>query len=211
MKITLSVKGAPAVQQTLRAIGRQAPFAVSTALNNIANEVQRGVQDSLGSRFTLRRSDFIKKTIYRGKGVDFATKSKLQATVRVNPQRDVLVQHEEGQLKTPRSGLHVAVPLEAVRPVPSAVVPKRLRPSGLRGHPQVRKITTPAGTFLVRNRPGKGKGGLNGWRTEFLYELKRAVPLRPRLRFHATAQGVIEASWQRHLLQGIEKALRTAR
>lgn len=211
MKITLQVKGLPAARATLQRIGRQAPFAVATGLNNLANEAQRAVQDSLGDRFTLRRPDFVKKTIFRAKGTDFATKSKLQAVVRVNPARDFLAQHEDGEVKTARSGTHVAIPLLAVQPTRDTVVPRRLRPSGLRNNPHVRKITTPAGTFLVRNRPGRGRGGLNGWRTEFLYELKRGVPLRPRLRFHATTQRVIDASWERQLMAGIERALSTAR
>lgn len=211
MKITLNVTGAESVKTTLKEIGRQAPFAVATGLNSLANEAQQGLQGELKDRLTLRRPDFVKNTIFRAKGTDFATKSKLQATVRVHPERDFLAQHEEGEIKRARSGLSVAVPLLAIQPADSTVIPRRLRPSGLRNNPQVRKITTPAGTFLVRNRPGRGRGGLNGWRTEFLYELKRGVPLRPRLRFHATTQRVIDASWDRHLMAGIDKALRTAR
>lgn len=211
MKPSITVTGIDDVCRTLATIRQQAPFAMATALNAMANDAQRGIKNSLDNRFLLRRSTFVRNTIYRAKSTDFATKANLVAIVRVNPERDFLAQHEDGGRKVPASGGNVALPLPAVQPNRMLVIPKRLRPSGLRNSDQVRKITTPGGTFLVRNRPGGGRGGLYGWRTEFLYKLKPSVPLRRRLGFHETAQRIIDASWNRHLMAGIERALRTAR
>jgi hypothetical protein len=212
MKITINVQGSAEVRAMLTAIGRQAPFAMSQTLNHVANVAQQATKDSLAGRFTLRRADFVRNTIYRQRGVDWATKAKLQAVIRVNPARDFLAQHEEGAQKVPISGTNVAIPLPAVREAAGgAVIPKRLRPSGLRLSPQVRKVVTPHGTFLVRNRPGKGKGRLDGWRTEFLYKLKRSVPVRPRLAMRATSEKAIDASFERLALVNIEQAIRTAR
>lgn len=206
MDIQIKVTGTNAVRDELRRIGRQAPFAMSVALNNTANDAQKAIRGGL-SAFTLRRKTFVENTIYRKPGQDFATKTKLVATVRVNPERDFLAQHEEGGDKRPRSGANVAIPLPAVQPDRSVVIPRRLRPSGLRTNGQVRKVVTPAGTFLVRNRPGKGKGRLEGWRTEFLYLLKPVVRVRPRLSFHANATKAIDASFARHALAGIDRAI----
>lgn len=211
MTVSITITGTPEVRKMLQDIGKQAPFALAVGLNGVANDVQKEIQESLASRFTLRRADFMKRTIYRDRATDFATKTNPHAIVRINPARDFLAQHEGGGRKQPSKSKNLTIPLSAVRPNPMQVVPSRLRPRALRGTDQVRKVTTPAGTFLVRNRPGRGRAGLVGWRTEFLYKLKADVPLRPRLGFQQTAQRVIDASWDRHLMSGIERALRSAR
>lgn len=211
MDIQINVSGNAMVRAELQRIGRQAPFAMANTLNDTANAAQQAVKDSLASRFTLRRDTFVKNTIYRQRGVDFATKTKLQAVVRVNPARNFLAQHEEGGRKAPVAGTNVAIPLEAVQPNPAIVVPKRLRPAALRLNQQVRKVVTPSGTFLVRNRPGRGRGGLVGWRTEFLYKLQRDVPVRPRLQMRDTSEKAINASFVRLALLNIDHAIRTAR
>ena len=211
MKIGLNVNGEAALRKALQDIGRQAPYALSLALNDTANDAQTSVRDGLSNAFTLRRAEFVKRTIYRNRATDFARKDRLQAIVRVNPERDFLAQHEEGGRKVPMSGSNVAVPLPAVQPNATAVVPRSLRPAALRRNAQVRKITTKNGTFLVRNRPGTGKGRLVGWRTEFLYELKRSVPIRPRLKMLDTASRSVDATFVARALQGIDRALASAR
>jgi len=86
--VKVTITGDTAVKQYLREIGRQAPFALSTALNATANSVQKAVKQSLRDRFTLRQRTFVENTIYRDKSTDFASKTKFQAVVRVNPDRD---------------------------------------------------------------------------------------------------------------------------
>jgi len=205
----IEIRQSAEVTAALRNIGRQAPFALSLALNRTANEAQREIRRGL-SAFTLRRKEFIERTIYRGVG-DKATKASPFASVRVNPARDVLAQHEEGGQKTAKFGTNVAIPLPAVRQLAgSPVIPKRLRPQGLRMNEKVRKVVTPNGTFLVRNVAGKGRGRLNGWRTDFLYRLKPSVPLRPRLGFHRSAMKAINAHWSRLAFEAIDEAVTTA-
>ena len=210
MNITIETKGltgAGSVTDAMRAIGRQAPFAMVKTLNAVANEAQTSIRKGM-NQFTFRRRPFVEKTIYRDKATDFATKAHLSAIVRVNPGRDFLAQHEEGGHKTPRSGRSVAIPLPAVQEAAgNGVIPTRLRPSGLRTNGQVRKVVTPSGTYLVRNRPGRGRGGLSGWRTEFLYKLKQSVPIRPRLNFHTNAAKAIDASFERIAMAQIEAIL----
>lgn len=211
MHITLKTHGADKVTNLMRSIGKQAPFAMAKTLNDLANAAQSEVKSSLDGRFSLRRSEFVKNTIFRQRGTDFATKTKLQATIRTHPERNFLAQHEEGGRKTAVSGTNVAIPLPAVKPTEATVVPKRLRPSAMIRNGQVRKVKTANGIWLVRNRPGKGKGRLDGWRTEFLYRLKRDVPLRPRLAMRETASKTIDSAFVRLALLNIENAVRTAR
>ncbi len=207
MRITLDVQGKPDVVDGLRTLGREAPFVMSRALDDTANAAQRAIQDTLPQHFTLRRADFIKRTIYRARPLDFARTDRLQAVVRVNPDRDMLALHEDGGDKTPRSGAHVAIPLPAIKRNKVDVITRAQRPAALRFAPNVRKIETPSGIYLVRNRPGKGKGRLVGWRTEFLYKLKSSVPIRPRLAFFKTANTAIDDAFVRLALLRIDNAL----
>ena len=211
MSQPITIRGHDETRKALQDIGRQAPFALSLALNATANEAQAEIKASRNARFTLRRKTFVENTIFRKRGEDFATKTKLQATIRTHPERDFLAQHEEGGQKTAVTGTNLAIPLEAVKPNASSIVPKRLRPSAMRMNSQVRKVVTPSGTFLVRNRPGKGRRRMVGWRSEFLYKLKSSVPIRPRLQMRDTAQKAIDESFVRHAMACIDRALGTAR
>lgn len=203
MSITVKVTGTATVNQLIRELGPKARSALAYALNQTANDVQTKIQAGLRSRFTLRRDTFVQRTIYRQPGVDFATKDELRAGVRVHPTRDFLAQHEEGGQKAARDGGMVAIPLKAVQPSPLVVVPKRLRPSGMREDQRVSKVVLPTGTFLVRHTKSKGKEG----RSEFLYELKRSVPLRPRLGFIRTSEETINRVYQRQALLALDYAL----
>jgi hypothetical protein len=206
VEITLRVDGASGLRKALDDIGRKAPRAMALSLNRLADDVQAEVKKGLASRFTVRRSAFVQNTIFR-KGDDFATNTRLRAQVRVNPDRNFLAKFEEGGRKGPRSGTSVAIPLEAVKPTPMTVVQARMRPAALRMNQQVRKITTPAGTFLVKNRPGRGKGQMTGWRTEFLYKLRPSVPIRPRLDMHSTALRVVSSRAKEVLMMGVDAAI----
>lgn len=194
MEIRMTVRDSELVRGALTEIGRQAPFAMAKALNATANAAQTDVRNKLGSgrQFTLRRRDFVLRTIYRQPGQDFATKGVLRAVVRVHPEDDFLAQHEEAGRKVATSGRSVAVPLYGVKPTEETVVPTRLRPSALLSDPRVRRVKTPTGDYLVRNVSGRGRGRLRGWRTEFLYRLQPSVPLRPRLGFIANATETID-------------------
>ncbi len=209
MDIQVKLRDKWQVREALAEIGRQAPFAMAKTLNATANAAQEAVREGLESKgaFTLRRPEFVLRTIYRKPGQDFASKKNLRAVVRVHPERDFLAQHEEAGRKVPTSGRTVAIPLDAVKPTESSVVPRRLRPSALRSNAQVRRITTPSGEYLVRNRFGRGRGGLRGWRTEFLYRLQTSVPLRGRLGFVRTASETIDARFVGIALVEIDELL----
>ena len=202
----IKVTGTVEVNKAMRELGPKTRRALAFALNETANDVQQKIQAGLMSRFTLRRADFVKKTIYRQPTVDFADRNgyELRAAVRVHPERNFLAQHEEGGQKTARSGGMVAIPLPAVQPSPSIVVPHSKRPSGMRNDKRVSKVVLPTGTFLVRHTKGsRSKAG----RTEFLYQLKRSVPLRPRLGFLDTAEKTVNRVYQRQAIMALDYAL----
>lgn len=103
--------------------GDQLPFAASVGLNRTADEIQVAIRQTLDNKFTLRRKTFIERTIYRKPGEDFASKTKLQARVRVNDERDVLSKFERGGEKRPRQGRALVIPIDVKRNK-SDIVPK---------------------------------------------------------------------------------------
>lgn len=182
-------------------IGRQAPFAVSRTLNALANETQRTVQNQLGERFTLRRPDFVKRTIYRQPGEDSATKTKLEAAVRVHPDRNFLAKFEDGGEKTAKQGRMIAIPVD-VRRNKSDIVTKANRPRELLRKPKVR-IRNDA----IVQRMGRAKAAVS----RVLYVLKRSVSIEPRLHMADTAKDVVEQQFDRIATEQIEYALKTAK
>ena len=206
MDLKIRVEGVDAIKAALREIGAKAPRALTLTLNKLADDGQKAVQDSLPKSFTMRRADFVKRTIYR-KGDDFATNGRPVARFGVNPERNILAKFEESGSKVPMSGRSVAVPLQGVKPTAMTIVPKRMRPAALRTNEQVRKVVTPNGTFLVKNVQGKGAGRRTGWRTDFLYKLVPRVRITARLGFHETAKKAIDASFVRTATAGIDAAL----
>lgn len=205
---TVKVRNEQAARSLLTDIRNRAPFAVATACNAIANGVQSEVRKSLSANFTLRRKLFIEQSIYRNRATDFAKKGQrlIQAIVRVNPERDYLAKFEDGEQKKPVNGLHVAIPLPKVRPSFGMIVKDRDRLPALRGIPSVRKITTQAGTFIVRDVKGRGKA-FRGARTDFLYKLQRSVPIRPRLGMVKTFENVVDDKAVPEMLAAMDKAL----
>ena len=182
-------------------IGRQAPFAVSRTLNALANETQRTVQNQLGERFTLRRPDFVKRTIYRQPGEDSATKTKLESAVRVHPDRNFLAKFEDGGEKTAKQGRMIAIPVD-VRRNKSDIVTKANRPRELLRKPKVR-IRNDA----IVQRMGRAKAAVS----RVLYVLKRSVSIEPRLHMADTAKDVVEQQFDRIATEQIEYALKTAK
>lgn len=197
----IDVLGAPEAKRMFDEVGRQGPFALSRTLNALANATQKTVQNELGERFTLRRPDFVKRTIYRKPGEDFATKSKLEAAVRVHPDRNFLAKFEEGGTKTPRDGRVIAIPVD-VRRNKSDIVAKANRPRELLKKPKVRILRD-----VIVQRMGRAKSAYS----RVLYVLKRSVSIEPRLHMADTAKQVTEQNFDRIASDEIENALRSAR
>jgi hypothetical protein len=202
MNITIRVDAKGAIGWLRHVHQRQIPFATSKALNQTANDVQAAIRQSLpGLGFTLRRKAFIERTIYRQPGVDFSTKHKLSAGVRIHPQRDVIAKFETDTVKRPDRGSNLAIPGPAVRPNFSAVVGKAWTPKAL-GQKAFK---------LKLKRGGYGLFWRVARRNEFLYTLKPHVPLNHVLHFVDTARRTVALRWALRMVDAFNHAVRTAR
>jgi hypothetical protein len=106
---------------------KQMPYAVMKALNETATDFQKMQRQSLNQDFTLRRKEFIDRTIKIEKG-NFATKDNLRVIVNIDPQRDVLSKFEKGGEKEPtRGGKSIALPI-TVRRSKTDIIKKAERP-----------------------------------------------------------------------------------
>ena len=204
LDIKITITGGESLTAAFAACRQRAPAAMAKALNDTANSAQTQVRDGLASRFTLRRPDFMLRTIYRKPGQDFATNQKQQAAVGVNPERNYVAKFEDGGRKTARSGRDVAIPLPAVKRNKADVIGTANRPKGLMGKPGVRKVVTPHGTWIVQE---KRKYKQMGARTEFLYKLQPDVPIRPMLGFVQTVNDAVTATFEGHAARAITVAL----
>ncbi|WP_434480975.1 hypothetical protein [Gemmatimonas sp.] len=200
--MNIRISGDTAVRQQLQAIGKQMPFALSVALNGTANAVQQAVRGGLGEKFTLRRRTFVERTIFRDRATDFATKTKPQATVRVNPSSDFLAKFEKGDTKTPRDGRSIAIPTVNARRTKSDIVTTANRPRALLDKPGHFRF----GDVLYATK-GRGKRQ----KLIALFVFKRSARIRPRLGMEDTAGRVVPDVWELQASRAIERALSTAR
>lgn len=196
------------VRAQLVGLERQIPFVVSKALNSVANDGQRAVQDSLSAHFTLRRGEFIRRTIKRQTPGDFATKTNLQAIVRVDPQRDFLEKFEEDSEKVPQRGRKmIAIPTAAVRRTKSDIIRAADRPRAI-----LSQVNQDAGRAFILNGAiyrviGRGRRAL----LQKVYTLKARVGIRARLRFRETVNTAVDRQWEARALEAIDRALATLR
>ncbi|MFN2316954.1 MAG: hypothetical protein ABR551_14220 [Gemmatimonadales bacterium] len=171
------------VEAALKAIPGKAHFGASMGLNRTANEIQDEIRGGLASRFTLRRADFVKKTIYRKPGEDFASKTNLKAAVRIHDDRNFLAKFEKGGRKTPISGKALAIPQGGVRRNKSDIVTKSQ---------SVRSLIESGKAFVkgdaVFQRTGRGKKR----RPILAYLFRRSVPIPASLGFEDVARRVAD-------------------
>jgi len=184
MTATVTVTGLEEAIALVKVLPKKALFAASIGLNRTADEAQTAVRESLASKFTLRRKAFIEGTIYRKPGEDWASRDKLEARVRIHPERDYLAKFEQGGEKVPRAGgRHIAIPIDPRR-TKSDVIAKAARP----------KVLMQGGKAFIRNGRilvpvGRGKSKT----VKALYLLKPRARIRPILRFHETALKTVTA------------------
>lgn len=209
----MKVEGAEEINALLAKLPANAKYGAALGMNRTMDEAQAKVKAGLSGKFTLRRKSFIENTIYRKPGQDFATKDKLEARIQVNPERDFLAKFEEGGDKGPtrgRKALGVPV-LGGARPTKGAVVPERMKLKTLFFGQQ--GLLSQASAVFGAKRKGVRKGllkasaannvaVLNGkvYRIEgtkrnpklkLLWVFKKAVRVRPVLKFADTARAVI--------------------
>lgn len=199
---------------------RQLPYATAQALNRTANDFQRVQQEAVLRDFTVRQRTFVLNAIKRLPGQDFATKDKLEATVRIDPQRNQLAKFEAGGEKHAIQGQdYVAIPLEGIKRTKRDLVPRRFYPSVFKpfvdqpngisiGQQRTFIVPTKGDARLLLQRFG-GSRGRRGVRP--LYLFVHAVPIDARLHFHDHAIATFRSSWPTNFRDAWLQALRTAR
>ena len=126
-------------------------FAVAKTLTNLAQESQAQVRREMPQKFTLRR-----KWVVGGIRIKPAARDRLEAVVYSldsGGRRDFMTRQEFGGIKTAEGGSHVAVPLKAVQPNKSKLIPDVLKPKSLLGTPIQRTIKR-TGRVLVVSASG---------------------------------------------------------
>jgi len=209
--ITIKVDAKDALR-FMDTLGKQGVFATSKALNDTANDGQQSVRARIANEFTLRRRQFILRTVKRERGIyprgDFAHKTKLAARVRIDARRDVLAKFEEDKTKRPVSSHRLAIPIEAKRTA-KGIVSKRERIKSLGLHREGGRIVGPKGVRKSGDFIFKWTKRLG---TRLLFKLQRAVPITShRLHFVDTFTRKVKRKWPSNMRKAYERAIKTAK
>ncbi len=207
----------------LSGLRAQLPYATAVAINDTVNQVQSAVQLSLDSDFTLRQPGFIKNTVYRKPGQDFATKTNLVGATRINPERDFLAKFEDDSVKSARGSNLLNVPI--LRLSAPAIIVKRGDPLDARrilsliqsqGGKNVgpfrkrgaRKASQES-FFLVHTKNGRTLILQRvGSQIRTLYSLVQQVPITShRLHFDEIAEPVALARWEPNFERALDVAI----
>ncbi len=188
--------GAEAAKASFAELGKHTGAAIADTLNPLANGTQAMTRDEIRRRMTLRRPTFVLNTIYRKPGEDFATPTKAQASVRVDPARDFLAKFETGGIKGPVEGNSIALPL-GVRRLKSDIIRVRDRPRGLMGSKQVVRV----GDLLIRFQRKK---------ITPLYRFLRQVRIPDRMNMRQNAEKVVQREFETVAQRAIDKAIAKA-
>jgi len=196
------------IKKDIEDLGKKAKFATAAGLNILANHAQGAIREHVrGTDFMLRRPTFVLNTIKRERGQDFATGSKLEAAVRIDPdpKRDFLAKHVEGGVKRPRDGRSLMVPVGIKGTGAGGVITTAQR-ARLKVDPRVVRIRNDQGKDLLVRFSGRGRRA----RTEVLFRLVPSVPLRPRLPIYDLARKAFDENWLGSMQDGImEEMLQT--
>ena len=191
------------VKQALGDAQKQAPFALSLAINNVTKDAQGGIHKGYEERFILRQPAFIKRE--GAKITHFAKKQEPFAIIEVTPKAGFLGRFEEGDTKRPE-GKAIAIPV-AVRRNKRDIIPKGQRPPALyvSRAGQAGRVFSKAGKLL--QRVGRGKSAA----LRVLYIWKASAKVPALLRFKRTANDAVDKNWTRRALEAVDKALSTMR
>lgn len=224
---TSALRGLSDLQQ------RQVPFAISKALNALANKAQAAERARLTGAFNLRRVKWNLDAIYISKQ-DRATKTSWLVVIQVQDSRSYLNKFEQGGEKIPHKGRkNLAIPNPVV--FRSGIVPKgsplkpaalNLRHVGGKWEGDQRTFIAPfkrndeAGIFqrLGRDKRGRakknkgvrGRAGVDA-NVRLLYTLISRVPIKAQLHFVSTIGETVQREWASTMNEAMAYALKTAR
>lgn len=234
--IQISIDPRAALGALTDAQDRQFPFAVSRALNRVANDAQKSMQAGLKERFHLRRTAWNLRGIKISKQ-DRSNKSTWRVVIQVSPETSYLDKFEKGGFKFPMGG-HSYLWEPNAKVFKNKIIPAGdpLRPKNLHMHldPGGRVIGDQRtfrvrpnnhGTtadFLIlqrqsRSGPKRAKHGKHGKMLErksstvVLYKLRKRIPIQAQLEFVSTIQSSVDATFDMHMGQAMVEAMRSAK
>lgn len=227
LSLTVDIENAAPVLSAIAGLSSQLPYITSRAINATVNDVQTAIKASLHDDFHLRHAVYVENTVYRQPGQDFATKTKLEGAVRINPARDILAKFELDTEKTSISGHALAIPVQRQQH-PDLIIgrgdPRNIKhvmaliesqggkavgPFKKRGAKRAQQqsfflIHTKAGQTLVMQYDAGTK--------RVLYVFKPDVPITShRLHFDDIAMPTALAAWDKNFDEAISVAMATAR
>lgn len=224
--LTIKVSAQNVLDKLSDAEQRQIPFAVATALNRTAEEIQTAVRDSIGQSFTIR-SPWVLRNV-RIRNADRATKQQSSATIEITPD-SVLAKFERGGVKTARDGGSIATPQLATRNKRD-IIPQFARPKAFRlanaGSPDDGLIAKGvAKSFLVRAASGRqlllqrvgrrskfaGKGTGADPNLKLLWVMVKSTAIPAQLKFYETGARVAGQRFVTNLKGMLAYALRSAK
>jgi hypothetical protein len=203
--IAISVKAD--ISRTVKGLddiaNKQMPFAIATALNDIAFQVQRGERDNIQKVFRHPRAFTVNSV-----QVDKADRRKQVAVVRIRDEvAKYLAPYEFG-------GVHVL-------PGPALLNPKSIRldqygqltkgtPARLKSNPDV-FIATIKGITGFWRRSKRTVRGKVVKKVKLLLRFGSALPVKEHLNFHVRAAAIVKANFVGAFKIALAKTLATAR
>ena len=189
--------GASSALNMLKRAEKQSAFALAKTFTGAAFEARKATQANLPKWLTLRNR-FLEQSVI----VDKADKQNLTATVGFHKRANFANLLEEGGTRRPR-GSNLAIP-QGVRASENQKVPKRLRPSALKGRKDVFRKTI---------------NGIDGlWQLKkdrtirLLYNLSPSAQYeREKIHFRRTASAVALKHIQRNAEKNFMDAMKTSK
>jgi hypothetical protein len=223
MPVALSVRiDTRATTRALSIATKQIPFALATAVNDLAFQVQRAENAAMTEVFKHPRP-FTAKSVQ----VDKATKTSLSATVFVRPEvAKYLAPYEQGGLHVlPGKGLTLLNPKNVTLDQYGQLGKKTLdrlaaRPDVFIGPVRFKggKVVSGVWQRIATKAPGRRGRGRAGTAPmplrrslKLLIRFGNALPVTKRLNFHARAVALIAAKAGAALTNAVAKALSTTR
>ena len=204
MGVSISVKSNfKKLDKSLDKLGRkQLPFAFAKPLNDTMKAVAKyTVNRTYPQSFATRNKQFFEQSMFKKKGVTWATKSRLSVTTQDQYDRGNLELHARGGTRFAKAG-RIAIPTRYVksRRTPRGA-PTRLRP---------RTVVDSAKGYLAEDTIYQ-RYGARGANRRKLYVLRRSVKLRRRFPFYEDAERITKKVSPQLFKRNFRKAVETAK
>ncbi len=206
MKINVKIDTKALKARTQREARRLA-FSTAQALNETAKEIQTAERIQVDRTFQIRKAGFMYRLIKITNWAS-ARQGRPYAEVAVDntKKRVLLSTFEEGGVKEPAKGKHVAVPItgEGARPSFASTIQEDLTFRGMKFKKHVTKRGKVQwkgrhGTFIIpdlgvlQRVAGKARDSV----ANLIYSFQSRPRLRAMLRFAETARATFEKEWER--------------